>query len=208
MREVAKLSDFSREVEAFLSVSSRQKQIAAYAAGALAAAQIVNKRALGRFPPYETTVDGRKGAPLTAVNPTNGVIEFEFQFLDPALIRWIADQLNRHSPKLTGRYQASHVVLADGKPFNLSGPTPAAKRFVFVNTQPYAQKIEKGFSSQSPVGVYQAVAVLAANKYPSLKIAFGYEKVDPSWGPMNQTKNQASSLAWVAHQPAIIILEA
>lgn len=206
MGEVARIDDFVKDVAVFLSPSARQKEIAAYAAGALAAAQVVNRRALGRFPAYDTTVDGRKGAALTSVNPNNGYIQFDFKFLDPAVLRWISDQLNQHSPQLSGRYKSSHVLLADGNPVQIADKTPSAKRYVFLNVQPYAQKIEKGFSSKAPTGVYQAVAVLAAREFPDIKISFGYEKADPSWLSVSRQSTE-TSLAWVAHQPAIIILD-
>ena len=40
-----------------------------------------------------------------------------------------------------------------------------ADEYVFINTVPYARKIERGSSSQAPDGVYQAVAMLARDRF-------------------------------------------
>jgi hypothetical protein len=212
--DVARIDDWAKDVAVFLSPSSRQREIAAYAVGALAAAQVVNRRALGRFPPYETTVDGRKGAALTTVNPSNGVIEFEFQFLDPSVLRWIYDQLGSHSPRLSGRYRSSHVLLADGVPVDFSGSTPSARQYTFTNTQPYARKIESGESSQATDGVYLTVAELAAKQFPDVKIRYGFVPV-PGSVPRESSqsftptrgRNRRRASDWLSRQPAIIITD-
>src|SRR4029077_2831238 len=138
--------------------------LAAFALEKIEEAKAQNKQALGVVPPYKTYVDGREGVPLESVKP-NGVIRVEFELVSEALA-WIYQQLETHSPRLTGHYASSHVLFADGQEVSDVNNPPPAEEYVFVNTTPYARKIEgnKGrppSSPQAPDGVYQAVATLA-----------------------------------------------
>jgi hypothetical protein len=152
--------------------------LAAFALEKIEEAKAQNKQALGRVPPYKTYVDGREGAPLESVKP-NGVIRVEFQLVNEA-IAWIYQQLQIHSPVLTGRYANSHELFADGVQVDNPNAAPPAEEYVFLNTQPYARKIEGDLSRepssrQAPEGVYEAVATLAQNKFSRLgKIRFSY----------------------------------
>ena len=86
-----------------------------------------------------------------------------------------------HSPRLTGHYASSHVLFADGAETSVNNPAPA-EEYVFVNTTPYARKLEgtKGrppSSPQAPDGVYQAVATLARKFSNVAKVTFSYRTV-------------------------------
>jgi hypothetical protein len=141
-----------------------------------------NRQILGRVPPFKTFVDGKEGALFESVSP-KGSISAEFELFGE-MFRFIADQLEMHSPVLTGRYQASHAFFADGQQigFLVNGmqidflmSVPPADEYVFVNLVPYARKIERGSSSQAPDGVYQAVANIARSRFGNLaRITFGY----------------------------------
>jgi hypothetical protein len=63
----------------------------------------------------------------------------------------------------------------------VTNPAPA-QQYVFVNTDPYARKIEgtkqkPPSSPQAPDGVYQAVATLARKFSNLAKITFSYQTV-------------------------------
>jgi hypothetical protein len=158
--------------------------LAAFATEEIEAAKQQNKQVLGAVPPYEVFVDGREGAPLASVKP-NGVIRAEFQLVNEALA-WINTQLQIHSPVLTGQYAKSHELFADGVDIENPNAAPPAEEYVFMNTQPYARKIEgyrglggiehrKPSSPQAPDGVYQAVAILAQRRFGNVvKISFSY----------------------------------
>src|SRR5580765_3493634 len=148
--------------------------LAAFALEKIDEAKAQNKRALGVVPPYKIYVDGRQGAPLESVKP-NGVIRVEFQLVSQVLA-WIYQQLETHSPRLTGHYASSHVLFADGQEVSATNPPPA-EEYVFVNTTPYARKIEgtktkPPSSPQAPDGVYQAVATLARQFSKTAKVTF------------------------------------
>jgi hypothetical protein len=153
--------------------------LAAFALEKIDEAKAQNKQALGVVPPYKTYVDGREGAPLESVKP-DGVIRVEFELVSEVLA-WIYQQLEIHSPRLTGHYASSHVLFADGQEVSATNPPPAAE-YVFINTTPYARKIEgiKGrppSSPQAPDGVYQAVATLARKFSNVAKVTFTYRTV-------------------------------
>ncbi len=143
--------------------AERGPRLASYARQAIAEAQEVNRRAIGRVPPHETFVDGRQGAPLESVRP-DGVIVAEFELLGE-LFAWIGEMLVKNSPVLTGDYAASHAFFADGVAVDAGGTVPAAEEYVFLNVQPYARKIERGLSSQAPDGVYESVALMARRRF-------------------------------------------
>jgi len=156
-----------------LSPEAQSAQVAAFAREQLAEAQEVNRQALGRVPDHVTIVDGRRDAPINAVKP-DGVIVFAFELLDD-LFSWIAEQLVRHAPVLTGAYRESFVFLADGVPVPAGAIAPAAEEYVFLSPLPYARKIERGLSAQAPDGVFQVVADLAKRRFGNMAhVRFSY----------------------------------
>lgn len=193
-----------------VSPEARSRRLAEEARRALRRGQDVNRAALGRVPPHDTYVDAKPEAPLDSVRP-DGRIEFEFRLLED-VFRWVGEQLVIHSPVLTGRFQRSHVFLADGVEVEPGAPVPAAVEYVFVNTQPYARKIERGLSQQAPDGVYEVVAELASRRFGNIaRIRFGYRA--PLFGDIDdwarttrmQTERRRDREEWLRRQPAIII---
>jgi hypothetical protein len=180
-----RVQPISRDLELFLSEDlgpkARSAMLASFAAETIEEAKTQNKRVLGVVPPYEVYVDGREGAALTSVKP-DGVIRAEFELVNEALA-WIYQQLETHSPRLTGHYASSHVLFADGTETSVNAPAPA-QEYVFVNTTPYARKLEGDkktgrppSSPQAPDGVYQAVATLARKFSNVAKVSFAYQTV-------------------------------
>jgi hypothetical protein len=151
-------------IDETLSPAARSKMFAADALAFIQEGDEINRRVLGRVPPRKVYVDGREGAPLDSVRP-DGVIVAEWEILSD-LIVWIGEQLVANSPRLSGRYAASHVLFADGEEVPIGEEVPAADEYVFLNIQPYARKIEgdgtrSPESRQAPEGVYRLVAALA-----------------------------------------------
>jgi hypothetical protein len=156
-----------------LSPKGRSMALATFAREQIDDARESNRQILGRIPRHTVAVDGRSGAALDAVKP-DGVIIAEFELVDDALI-WIGQQLEKHSPRLSGTYAKSHTVFADGVEIALGGRIPNASEYAFINLQPYARKIERGQSSKAPDGVYQVVATLARRRFGNVaKIGFSY----------------------------------
>jgi hypothetical protein len=156
-----------------LSSKARSAILAEVAADMIEEAKEINRQVLGAVPPYTVTVDGSQSASLASVKP-DGFIRADFQIVTEA-IAWIYEQLQMHSPVLSGRYAKSHEIFADGVEIDNPNDPPPASEFVIMNTQPYARKIERGQSSQAPDGVYQAVATLAQRRFGNVaKISFSY----------------------------------
>lgn len=174
-----KIDPIGRDVEVILqdlSPDARRTALADFARTELRAAQEKNQAALGRVPTHETVVDGRRGAPIESAK-ADGTIVFEFDLV-LELFGWISAALIQHSPKRSGRYVQSHVLLADGREVMPTESIPEASEYVFVNAQPYARKIERGLSRQAPDGVYQVVAALAAKRFGNVaKVRFGYRSL-------------------------------
>ncbi len=178
---MARLTGFSRElsvaVDRLLSPAARSRQIADVARRALAEAQAVNRTVLGYEPEHDSFVDGRRSEALDSVDPDHGVIVFAFE-LQLEMFAEIGRLLVLHSPVLTGEYQDSHRLYADGVEVSGFDPKSGADEWVFASTVPYARKIERGQSDQAPDGVYEAVAALASKRYGNLAtIRFSYRNV-------------------------------
>lgn len=184
--------DVRLAVSRALSPERRRELIAAAARRGLAESQEINRAALGTVPPHRTFVDGRPEAALDSVNPDRGVIVFQFQLFSEVL-EWVDEQLIIHSPVLTERYARSHVLFVDGIEADPRS-APAGSEYVFLNTQPYARKIERGQSKQAPDGVYEGVATLAARRFGNVAaVRFGYQSPLLSYvqGARNRDERQA-----------------
>lgn len=225
MAVAIKLEPIDKEIEAIyathMSPQARSKLLGDFALEELGKARAKNAAALGRAPDYTQVVDGKVDAPVHSVKPT-GYISFEFELLDP-LFTWIGEMLVKHSPigKGTDRrpghpglYMSSHVFMADGLIVNPGDEPPPADEYVYMNTQPYARKIERGLSDQTPEGVYQVVAQLARRRFGNLMhIEFNYRS--PLFGAVDQWASStrmespgrrgASRAEWLRRQPAIVI---
>ena len=191
---MARLSSFSRELQVMvsdaLSPKARSAMIAQHARGILKEAQEDNRRALGRVPPHEQVVDRVPNAPLEAVNPDRGVIVFRFDLaLD--LFDYIGRLLVENSPVLTGAYQRSHQLYADGVPVERYDPARTVEEWVFASDLPYARKIERGQSDWAPDGVYEGAAALAARRYGNIAaIKFTYRNLTGARGKQAQLDRQ------------------
>lgn len=190
-----KIDPFNKQVAVFLadlkSPKARSKRLADVAKAGIADIRARNRAAIGADPTPQVFVDGREGAPLESVRP-DGVIVANFNPLLAAL-EWIGEQLLLASPRLTGKYERSHVLEIDGVKWDGIGPMPDGERYVFFNTTPYARKIEPkerivhrralygdrrrfhkdvyhdfGQSDQAPEGVYAAVAVTADTRFSNI----------------------------------------
>lgn len=194
-----------------LSPKAQSQTLADFARQCLAEAQATNEAALGYLPPFVLYVDGVRAGSEDRVRP-DGAITYEFQLIGDVL-EFIDQQLIAHSPVLTGRYQRSHVLYADGSETDPANPAQATE-YVFLNTQPYARKIEKGLSPAAPDGVYEGVATQAAARFGNMaKVSFAY-RAAPSDTPVavaaasgrhRSRRGGSNPSLWLSRQPAIVI---
>lgn len=199
-----------------LSPDAQSAFLAEYAQEQIADVRALNAQVLGQVPDYETTVDGRRGAMPETVRPS-GVIVAEYDLI-LEMFAWISVQLAAHSPRRSGRYAASHLFLADGVEVDPKVAVPEAAEYVFINSQPYARKIERGLSSQAPDGVFQVVAAVSNRRFGNVaRASFSYRSLlggaVGSWARRTNMRaprpglNQpgAARRDWLTRQPAIII---
>ena len=133
----------------------------------------INRASTGHEPRYDTFVDGARSDRLESVRP-DGVIVFEFD-VGSDVVRYCYDLLILHSPILTGAYQRSHSIYADGVEVETPEAASGASEVAIVSSVPYARKIERGLSSKAPDGVYQVVATMAAQRFGNqARVRFAY----------------------------------
>lgn len=199
-----------------LGPQARSAMIAGFARQALVEAEEQDLEALGHVPDHTVFVDGAEGASEDSVRP-DGTIVYEFAIVSD-LFSWISDQLTKASPVLSGRFSQSFKLFADGTEVDPNNVPPNAAEYVFLNSQPYARKIERGFSPQAPNGVFEAVAALARVKFSRLaKVSFTYRSLlggeigawakTPSARRLaaRHRRNPAKHTEWLTHTPAIVV---
>lgn len=158
-------AEFQLLLDNTLSEVALEKQFTGIVQQIKQQAKEANEAALGR------TVD------VTAIVLGPLSVELDFLITDD-ILGYIAEQLAMHSPvgsakdRHPGQYAASNQLLADGVLVEDVTKPPQAKEYIFVNELPYAEKIEKGESSQAPNGVYEVTANEAQKRFPSAKIEF------------------------------------
>ncbi len=222
MAFTAKIQPIERDIEVILkqglSPEEQGKVFAQFAREKIEEVKKDNARVLGHVPSYTVTVDGRIGASLDSAK-VPGTIVVEFEIVTEALI-WIDQQIEIHSPIKSGRFRKSNILLADGVLIDVrQSVAQSAEEYVFINSQPYARKIESGKSSQAPDGVYQAVATLAGTRFGAnvAKITFGYRSLVTGavhdWAQTKSAARHASKFRrhgigaseWLRRQPAVIV---
>jgi hypothetical protein len=219
MAAIARIEPISRDIQAIvredLSPAARSRVLAQFARKTIEEAREINRRALGKVPPYQTFVDGRRSEALDRVRP-DGVIVAEFDLISH-LLGFVSEQLWIHSPVKTGRYRKSHRIFADGALVGevannsralaapggrLTSGMVDAREWVFVSVAPYARRIERGWSRQAPDGVYQAVAALARKRFGRLaRVQFGYRGVTSVSAPKRRSRSPRAD----TQQPAVVI---
>lgn len=155
-----------------LSPSAQSAAVASFAQGAINEADATNQRILGRIPPRTITVDGTVGAPLESVRPDGGSIIVEWEIVTDVLA-WIGQTLRERSPVVSGAYRDGWTLLADGTEVSEGGQTPAADVYTFVNTVPYARKIEVGLTESGRPFVIQVPNRIAERTAKDAQSRFG-----------------------------------
>ncbi len=201
--------DLDLIIDEMLSPEAQGRVFAAYAREQLGEAQQINQRVLGRVPDHETIVDGRRAASLDSAKVPGSVV-FEFELVGDA-IEWIQEQLLKHSPFRSGRFRKSHMLFAGDVEVQFGAEVPPGKRYVFVNSQPYARKLER----RTADGIFQAVAVLANKRFGNMVSArFGYHSLQGGavggWASVSKIShrghaNARSRQEWLTRQPAIFV---
>ena len=96
---------------------------------------------------YDTFVNGVRGAAEETVRAP-GPILYVFSYWEP-ILAFARDYLARRSPRLSGDYVDSQVVMVGSQVLQPGAPIAADEEVMLVPTVPYARKIEMGFMQMS-----------------------------------------------------------
>lgn len=211
--------DLSRDVlvAAGLTPAGQAKMFQQAAREELAKGQDRNRSALGYVPPHVTVVDQSRGAAVESAKADSTIV-FEFQLIETAL-SVIGEMLVRHSPVRSGQFQSSWILFADGVAVEPGQIPSAADEYAFINSQPYARKIERGLSPQAPEGVADVVAALAKRRWGNIaNIRFSFRSFPSgavgAWAKTGSARamaktirkgNAAAHHEWLTRQPAVVI---
>ncbi len=171
-----KISAYSQSFKALvdqtLSPKARNDTVAGFARRQIAAADEINRRALGAVPPKTVTVNGRENADLiNIIPPDKGTIVAEYRLVNDVLA-WIMQALRDRSPYLSGDYKNGHKLLADGSECDPDNP-PLASSYTFVNIVPYARRLEVGKTESGRDFLVNPPNMIYARTYKDAKERFG-----------------------------------
>ena len=122
---------------------------------------------------YRQIVDGREGAPLTAVR-ADGTIIFAWSYAGEVVKR-IYELMVAKAPRLKGQYIRGLLVMADGRETAPTAIPAGAAAYHVVASVPYARRLEVGkrrngrpFVIQVPMHNVEATAIEARKLFGTL----------------------------------------
>lgn len=93
-------------------------------------------------PEFERYVNGVHGAPEDAYKAPGAII---YEFTNwPLVIQTALDELQKRSPRKSGRFASSFIVITGGRVVTDYRAIPADAEVIIVNAQPYSRKAEVG----------------------------------------------------------------
>lgn len=136
-------------------------------------------RRSGAAPDLTQTVDGRQGAPFTAVRP-DGYILLEWSYFDEVALEAVT-LLREGGPARSGRWRDGIAVFADDVEVPATAIPQGAKVIQVVATVPYSRRLEVGKErdnspfSEKAFGLVANVAIELRRQYRNVaKIDFTY----------------------------------
>ena len=198
-----------------LAPAAAAKEVADFHRGQLAAAETTDEEALGHPVDHTDFVNGQISSDFESIRPGQSIVStFD---VGSEVVQAIDELLIMASPRLTGQFQKSISIYADGDLVRSVAETAGAAEIVFLSLVPYARKIERGKSSQAPDGVFQAVAAMVAARLGNqAKIVFTYREPMggasglETWARRHSAKatgraGQRRQYAKDVRQPAIVV---
>lgn len=191
---MARYTAFSREVQLFADQigEERRQALIALAKESFAEADRLNTEGLGHTVDYETFVDGRKGADPESVR-RGGTISYTWQVGQASLADAVDEafriltEMAPYAPKRADanpptHYNAAFRLFVNGTEQNaVAGGAPIELKetdeIQITNLQPYARRIEKGWSTHAPNGIFEVVAMRLRARFGNiLTIQFMYQR--------------------------------
>lgn len=138
---MAKIAEFGRELRlatAGLSQEAISRGLARFAREEVAK---VIKSGEGSSV-YDLYVNGRPATTEDMVDAP-GPIVYEFSWWR-VIIRFALDWLEKNSPRRSGKFASSFIVLIDGRPVTNFDTVPVTAEVTITNAQPYVRKVQVG----------------------------------------------------------------
>ncbi|OCP05002.1 MULTISPECIES: hypothetical protein [unclassified Ensifer] len=128
-------------------------------------------------PVYDVFVNGRRGVSEETVQAP-GPILYEFSWWR-VVIRYALDALVKHSPRKSGRYASSFIVIVGGKVvIDFEDIAPSAE-VIITNTQPYVRKVQVGAMQMSvPARMFDKAKTSLVRRYGSQNFSFEMRFLD------------------------------
>lgn len=137
---MAGLQFFDRELR--LATAGLEPDAINAALAKFARAELAKAIAEGASPEYDRFVNGALGAPEESVK-VPGAIVYEFVNWNIIISAALAELVKR-SPRRTGVYAGSFIVLANGAPVTAFGEIPGQAEVIIFNPRPQTRRIEDG----------------------------------------------------------------
>ncbi len=133
------------------------------ALAAFARQELAKAISAGASPEYEKYVNGRQGAAEETVKAPGPII---YEFVNwPLVIAAALAELQKRSPRKSGRYASSFIVLANQVPVADYRGIPAEAEVVITNFQPYVRRIEVGKNGSSGKRMFDLTKVALNSRF-------------------------------------------
>ena len=150
---MARFSTFARDLQmatAGIAPENLNRELAKFAKDELAKAIAAGEASSI----YTRFVNGKEGASEESVEAP-GPIVYDFSYWGP-ILKFALDYLEKRSPRKSGDYIRSHVVMVGSQMMRPDAEFAAHEEISIVATVPYSRKIEAGHMRMSvPSGVFQ-----------------------------------------------------
>ncbi|KQU79820.1 hypothetical protein ASD00_36025 [Ensifer sp. Root31] len=132
-------------------------------------------------PLYDLFVNGRRGVSEETVQAP-GPILYEFSWWR-VVIRYALDALVKRSPRKSGRYASSFIVIVGGKIVTNFDDVPPSAEVIITNAQPYVRKVQVGAMQMSvPARMFDKAKTDLVRKYGSQSFSFQMQFLDLAGG--------------------------
>lgn len=128
-------------------------------------------------PVYDLFVNGRRGVTEESVQAP-GPILYEFSWWR-VVIRYALDVLAKHSPRKSGRYASSFIVIVGGKVVADFEDIPPSAEVIITNAQPYVRKVQVGAMQMSvPARMFDKAKADLVRRYGTRAFSFQAQFLD------------------------------
>ncbi len=128
-------------------------------------------------PVYDLFVNGRRGVSEESVQAP-GPILYEFSWWR-VVVRYALDALAKHSPRQSGRYASSFLVIVGGKVVANFEDVPPSAEVIITNAQPYVRKVQVGAMQMSvPARMFDKAKTDLVRRYGTQAFSFQTQFLD------------------------------